>query len=86
MLSPNFPLPFDPNAFYVTWKCCGESKHIIVHWMEAIFKLGLLKVIVREFFTDGDDDCAYFLSVGNNWFAPNKYIKVAVNIFGDCSL
>ena len=55
--------------------------------MEAIFTLGLLKVIVREFFTDGgDDDCAHFLNVGNNWFAPNKYIKVAVNIFGVYSL
>lgn len=54
--------------------------------MEAIFKLGLLKVIVTEFFTDGDDDYVHFLNVGNNWFAPNKYIKVAVNIFSVYSL
>lgn len=42
------------------------STSLFVHWMEVIFKLGLLKDIVRELFTDGDDDCAHFLNVGNN--------------------
>lgn len=66
MLSPNFPLPFDPDYILCDLEALWQSKHISVHWVEVIFKLGLLKIIVREVFTDGDDDCAQFLNVGNN--------------------
>lgn len=59
-------------AFSVNWKLCGAASAQQLHWVEVIFKLSLLKVILSEFFTDGDDDdYARFLNVQNNWFAPN---------------